>query len=288
MSQANLNAYALIIGIGAYHNINSLKKTTTDAQDLRDVLLERGYSKGNIVLLLDDQATKAAINQHLNQLAQLAKDDTTVLIFFAGHGAQWVGGFHPGEYLCPVGAIQDNLKDTTISNDELTTALNAISSQRMVVFLDACHSGGVVDPQQRGALEYVEPGLSANAYNQLSASKGHVVIASCQPDEVSWELVLSRRQYQHLHRSQQAHRLIQQHPCRQPGHLHLHRLIPLHIPQHRPPYRLLHHQPFVMTSPKSPALNVRCWKPSITAQREVTGLIHRVGWLQTRHVVGLM
>ena len=188
MSQANLNAYALIIGIGAYHNINPLKKTTIDAQDLRDVLVQQGYPESQVVLLLDDEATKAAINQHLNQLARLAKDDTTVLIFFAGHGARWVGGFHPGEYLCPVGAIQDNLKDTTISNDELTTALSAITSQRMVVFLDACHSGGVVDPQQRGALEYVEPGLSANAYNQLSASKGHVVIASCQPDEVSWEL----------------------------------------------------------------------------------------------------
>ena len=187
-SQTPLDAYALIIGIGQYHHIPQLKKTTTDAQDLREVLLARGYPQGNIALLLDDQATKAAINQHLNELAELAKDDTTVLIFFAGHGARWVGGFHPGEYLCPVGTIRGNLRDTAISNDELTTALSAITAQRMVVFLDACHSGGVVGPQQRGALAPVKPGLSISAYDQLSAGKGRVVIASCQPDEVSWEL----------------------------------------------------------------------------------------------------
>ena len=56
----------------------------------------------------------------------------------------------------------------------------------MVVFLDACHSGGV--GQTRGALASIKQGFSTDAYDQLSSGSGRVVIASCQPDEVSWEL----------------------------------------------------------------------------------------------------
>ena len=102
MRQTNLDAYALIIGIGAYHNVRPLKKATTDAQDLYMLLREQGYAESNIALLLDDEATKPAISDRLEWLTRRASKDTTLLIFFAGHGAQRVGGFAPGEYLCPV------------------------------------------------------------------------------------------------------------------------------------------------------------------------------------------
>ena len=185
MSQETLNAYALIIGIGNYRHIPQLKKATTDAQDLRDVLVQGGYPESQVSLLLDDQATTGAISDRLDWLTRRAQDEATVLIFFAGHGAQRVGGFDIGEYLCPVEADWYNLSDTAISNQMLTRALNAIKAERVAVFLDACHSGGV--GEARGALS-VKEGLSTDTYDQLSAGKGRIVIASSQPDEVSWEL----------------------------------------------------------------------------------------------------
>lgn len=179
------NTHALLIGIAAYRYIRPLAKTTTDAQDLYDVLLHYGYPSANVALLLDDQATKAAINDKLNWLASRVRPNDTVIIFFSGHGAQLVGGFWPGEYLCPVEATLDKVRDTFISDEEFTAALRAIHAGRLVVFLDACHAGGVGEPKVPTV--QVKAGLSETAYDHFLA-QGRVIIAACKPDEVSYEL----------------------------------------------------------------------------------------------------
>jgi len=179
------NAHALLIGIAAYRHIRPLAKTTTDARDLYDTLLQNGYSPSNMSLLLDEQATKAAISDRLDWLARRVGHNDTVVIFFSGHGAQLIGGFWPGEYLCPVEATLDKVKDTFISDEEFTTALRAIRAGRLVVFLDACHAGGVGEPKDPAV--QVKAGLSEAAYTHFLA-QGRVIIASCKPDEVSYEL----------------------------------------------------------------------------------------------------
>lgn len=183
-------SYALAVGIGDYHHLSSLSKTTTDARDLHALLAQSGYPATNMALLLDDQATKATISDRLDWLAHRAGSDDTVLIFFSGHGARRVGGFEPGEYLCPVEADWYNLHATAISDEELTTALRAIHAGRVAVFLDACHSGGVGEPKD--AVLQVKAGFSEAVYARLAEGRGRVVIASCRPDEVSWELTEMR------------------------------------------------------------------------------------------------
>ncbi|MBL7062645.1 MAG: caspase family protein [Anaerolineae bacterium] len=179
-------SYALLIGVAAYRHLRPLSKTITDARDLHDLLAQSGYPPANLSLLLDEQATKAAISDKLDHLARRAGPDDTVLIFFSGHGAQRIGGFEPGEYLCPVEADWHNLRATAISDEEFTTALRAIHAGRVAVFLDACHSGGVGEPKD--AAIQVKAGLSEAAYARLAEGRGRVVVASCRPDEVSWEL----------------------------------------------------------------------------------------------------
>lgn len=178
-------AYALCIGIAAYRHLRPLSKTTTDAQDLYSLLLRIGYPAANMTLLLDAQATKPAISEKLDWLARRAGPNDAVVIFFSGHGAQLLGGFWPGEYLCPVEARLDNVRDTFISDEEFTTALRAIRAGRLVVFLDACHAGGVGEPKDPTV--QVQAGLSEAAYDRLLA-KGRVIIAACRPNEVAYEL----------------------------------------------------------------------------------------------------
>lgn len=179
------NAYALLIGVGAYQHLSPLSKTTTDASDLYSLMTQSGYPAANSALLLNDQASKTAISDKLDWLARRAGSDSTVLIFFSGHGAQRIGGFEPGEYLCPAEADWHNLRATAISDQELTVALRAIPARRVVVLLDACHSGGVGEPKDPNLA--VKPGLSEAAYEELATGEGRVVIASCKPDEISWE-----------------------------------------------------------------------------------------------------
>jgi hypothetical protein len=181
--------YALLLGVGAYRNLPALGKTTADARDLYAVLTDpvyAGYAPRNVRLLLDEEVTKANVNDALDRMARGAGSEDTVVIFFSGHGVQRIGGFEPGEYLCPVEADWSDLRATAISTGEFTTALRAIGAGRIVVLLDACHSGGVGEP--KGAAFQSKAGLSDNAYNRLAQGRGRVIIASCRPDEVSWEL----------------------------------------------------------------------------------------------------
>jgi uncharacterized caspase-like protein len=181
--------YALLIGIGAYRHLRRLSKSTSDARALYDLLTDRvyaGYPRSHVRLLLDHEATKGAINDALDRLARDVSADDTVVIFFSGHGAQRIGGFEPGEYLCPVEADWYDLRSTAISTDEFTAALRALGAGRVAVFLDACHSGGVGEPKD--ASLQIQPGLSESTYSLLAEGRGRVIIASCRPDEVSWEL----------------------------------------------------------------------------------------------------
>lgn len=178
--------YALLIGINDYHNLRPLRKAAIDAEDLANLLKDAGYPCSNIHLLLNETATKGAINDAFDRLARSVGPEDTVIIFFSGHGAQRLGGFEPGEYLCPVDADWYNLRCTAISTEEFTTALRALNASRVAVLLDACHSGGVGEPKDISS--QVKCGLSGDAYNRLAEGIGRIIIASCQPDEVSWEL----------------------------------------------------------------------------------------------------
>ena len=138
-----------------------------------------------MALLLDEQSTKPSISNKLSWLADHAKSDDTVIISFSGHGAQILGGFWPGEYLCPVEATLDKIEGSLVSDEEFTASLRAIQAGRLVVFLDACHAGGVGEPKDP-SME-IKAGLSEKAYTRL-LSQGRIIIASCRPDEVSYEL----------------------------------------------------------------------------------------------------
>jgi hypothetical protein len=179
-------AYALIAGVAAYRHLPRLSKAAIDARDVHDWLVMAGDPPAQMALLLDEEATKGAIGDKLDWLARRANPESSVLIFFSGHGAQRTGGFEPGEYLCPVEADWYHLRATAISNGELTAALRAIPARRVLVLLDACHSGGVGEPKEAGLT--VKAGWSEAGYAQLAAGDGRVVIASCKPGEVSWEL----------------------------------------------------------------------------------------------------
>ncbi len=179
--------YALTIGIGDYQHLSTLTKSPVDAQDLAHLLVQQcGYPQGHVASLINAQATKAEINAKLEWLARRVTKDDTIVIFFSGHGAQRLGGFDPGEYLCPVEADSYNIRATAISSGEFSTALHAIPARKIVVFFDACHSGGVGEVKEA---EYqMKAGLSPQQYERLAVGEGRVIIASCKPDEVSWEL----------------------------------------------------------------------------------------------------
>jgi hypothetical protein len=185
--------YALIIGVANYPNVRPLPSSVLDDARAVSAMLQRpdraGYPQDNVRLLLDKDATKLNIMSGLGWLASSVGADSTAVVFFSGHGGKFEDATNKGNYLIPYDTRLNAVKQTAISSDELTAALRAIPSSRVVVMLDACHSGGTGDPKDLDPNNAVfKGGLEEAAYDQLKQGSGRVVIASSRSSEVSWVL----------------------------------------------------------------------------------------------------
>ena len=84
--------FALIIGVGGYTDLRDLPATTNDARAIQDVLLDPNqcaYNPRNVLTLYGKAATRYAILDALEQLNAITTDDSTVVVYFSGHGGQW-------------------------------------------------------------------------------------------------------------------------------------------------------------------------------------------------------
>jgi len=84
------NAHALVIGIADYANIRKLPKVE-DAQDLAAALIDPalcGYAPKNVRVLLDRDATRETIRAGFETLKERCRAESTVFLYFSGHGGQ--------------------------------------------------------------------------------------------------------------------------------------------------------------------------------------------------------
>jgi hypothetical protein len=164
-----------------------------DAQDIHDLLVDEqrcGYAAGNVQLLLDGQATQAALRQALAHLAQHSDADSTVFLYISSHGGRIDSSKYAGEYLLPVDAqytSDKSIAQTAISGDEFTAALRAIAARKVVVVFDCCHSAGIGQPKDAAA-PAVKSGFSDSYYDALKAGRGRVILASSRSTESSYVL----------------------------------------------------------------------------------------------------
>ena len=129
------NAYGLIVQISAYEHVPALPPVD-DAAEIAAVLTDPehgGYPPANVRLLLDTAATRASLLAALDDLAKASSDDSTVFVYFSGHGGRVEAGPHAGQYLLPVDAVyppDESLAATAISGEQFTAALGAIPPAR--------------------------------------------------------------------------------------------------------------------------------------------------------------
>ena len=140
------DSHALVIGIDDYAQWPKLAHAKRDAQAVADTLKQQfGFKAENVELLLDGQATRAAILKALNQRladAKRVQRDDRVFVFFAGHGStrRLPSGREVG-YIVPVDAGPDDLQGGAISMPQLQEVAEAISAKHALLVIDACYSG---------------------------------------------------------------------------------------------------------------------------------------------------
>lgn len=178
--------WALVVGISKFQNpaIN-LKYPSKDACDFYNYLINTAhFAPDHVKLLTDSKATRARILSELGDkwLPRAANPDDLVVIYFSSHGSPAdidVGGVN---YLVAYDTDVDSLYATGIPIQDLVRTIKArVHSDRVVIILDACHSGAA-SADAKGLVR--TSNVSAAA---ISEGTGQLVIASSKPDQVSWE-----------------------------------------------------------------------------------------------------
>ena len=146
MSDRFEQGHACVIGIGG-----DLPTTVSDAKGLANILKDSArcaYPAEQVQLLTGDRATRSHIIAALEKLATTTTAESTVLVYFSGHGYQVTNPFK-AYYLMPSGYDPANLPDTAISGSEFIDLLRDIPAQKLLVMLDCCHAGGLRSEERR-------------------------------------------------------------------------------------------------------------------------------------------
>jgi uncharacterized caspase-like protein len=193
------NVYAVVVGISEYKDetIPDLSYASVDARALYEVLTDRskvGLKRENVRLLLDSEATLIGIREAVwDWLYTRAKRDSTIIIFFAGHGGldrDRLGTQSDGlmKFILPHDARRDALYATAISTQDFMNMLNALASERVVMFFDSCYSGGMVQSPVRSVVAkgFRAGEVEANPFEALKG-RGRIVITASKPNQPSLE-----------------------------------------------------------------------------------------------------
>jgi len=172
--QIKPNLYVLAVGVSKYQDSElRLGLAAKDALDFGEVWKKQKgplYSAVEARVLTDAQATKGNVLDGLEWLQRQTTSKDMAVLFLAGHGINDPNGVF---YFLPVDAKLDSLKRTGLSQADITTTVAAIAG-KVMVFIDACHSGNLMDKVKRRA-----PSDISAVINELaSAENGAVVFSS--------------------------------------------------------------------------------------------------------------
>jgi len=173
--------HAIIIAVEKYQDkkISSVKYAENDAYEFSVAIEQHGFLKSNTILLTNDKATKTRIESTIRTTLKRLGEDDQLFVFYAGHGFSDAGK----NFITCNDTVYTDLSSTSISLQSIFSIVRKSKSQRIIFFLDSCHSGLEIDESMRGLLSEMTDEEFENFCNE---SKYHAVFASCEHDESSF------------------------------------------------------------------------------------------------------
>ena len=188
-------SHALVVGIGTYQSEN-LKKIHADIDAQEMVLAFEGAGIDNIYPLINEDATQTAIFNWFDVAERTVSAGDTVFLYLAGHGGlvtDFVGresesaAFYPYDADVSGGAATDR----AITDVELGTLVtDFLRDCTVIVFVDACHSGGLARDDDDGPLVSRGEGVSRGfltAVRERGDDGRTLFLSSCAEFQQSWE-----------------------------------------------------------------------------------------------------
>jgi hypothetical protein len=157
---------ALIVGINKAAGAEELQGAVPDAKNVRSALLKYGFPAGNIVTLLDGQATRPAILSELRSLARRSSSNGIAVFALASHSS-------PTSFRTVEGA--------RISATELGSHLRAVPG-KMWNILTTCYAGGYDVPGVSGPGRVATFSSSSNNLTWEAGSAGTYIVRAMVVD----------------------------------------------------------------------------------------------------------
>lgn len=186
------NAYALIIGV------EDVKlDTLIDAKAVYDLLIDENlacYNPDNIIFVKGKESTRKGILDAFDKLQEMTNEDSSVFLYYTGHGGYGLGQYH----IQPYGMIgtADMAPKTWVSAKELKDKLNGLKSKRLIFFLDCCHAAGMTKNvffnddnkvESKSGITIDNDDVADGLGQRIDNERGVSIISSCREDQLSYQ-----------------------------------------------------------------------------------------------------
>ncbi|MEM8832184.1 MAG: caspase family protein, partial [Cyanobacteria bacterium P01_G01_bin.19] len=186
--------WILLVGVNQYQdrkNLPSLQYSALDCQGLGEALKEAtAQLTAKEVIIHHDFASRRPqtqdVEQSIARIVNSVGSEDTILFYFSGHG---ILEKTTGQVvLCLNDTDTENLLTTGLPLNSLLKQLSGCAASQQLVWLDACHSGGMT---LRGTSKISLPNPSSRLVEVLrhkaAESKGFYALLSCDQTQQSWE-----------------------------------------------------------------------------------------------------
>ena len=195
-SQANQSStppklWILLVGVDRYRdrNLPSLQYSALDCQGLGAALTEAtaSFARKEVIIhhdFVSERPDLERVQQSIEQIVTAAGSQDTILFYFSGHGI--LETTTQQVVLCLADTDTTRLSTTGLPLNDLLQQLSNCAASQQLVWLDACHSGGMT---LRGTASLADPSsqLVEVLRHQAASSQGFYALLSCDRAQQSWE-----------------------------------------------------------------------------------------------------
>lgn len=174
---------ALVIGISDYPPpIPKLPAVANDVREIAQILSsDRGeFPAQNVSHLMDGEAIRDKVIESLKFTFQNVQPDDSVFVYMAGHGAVVKDEY----FFVAFDTEAERLNATGIPLTQIRGLFEQCPSQRVFLWLDFCHCGGILARDLQGSPD--DRAVIARTLKVVQGT-GKLILAACSPEQSAWE-----------------------------------------------------------------------------------------------------
>jgi formylglycine-generating enzyme required for sulfatase activity len=195
-AQFRARSFAMLIGVDRYQfeggALPTLKCAVSDVGAISRALVNvGGFPRENILLLTNEEATRARISAAFGQLRlqierlrrERSSAKTRFLFYFSGHGLIGTTQGADRTFLATFDTDPNNPGFTGLGWNDLDDLIATnIAPDQHLRLIDCCHAAGLAPGAKGGKKLTIEFVVDA-----VARTEGQGVLFSCQRDELAWE-----------------------------------------------------------------------------------------------------